>query len=84
MNPERIKYTSDELDKFAKAFHVASRIHGEHVQEFGEEAGDLVTIEEYDRALREVGLGVVVDRRREQMRIESESSVASEHECVTA
>jgi hypothetical protein len=80
MNPER---TSEELDKFAQAFHVASRIHGEHVKKLGEEAGDLVTIAEYDRALREVGLGQVVDRR-DRLSAENTDLVSSENVQVTA
>lgn len=83
MNPERTKHTSEELDQLAQAFHVASRIHGEHVQKLGEEAGDLVTIAEYDQALREVGLGQVVDRR-DRLSAENTDLVGSENVQATA
>lgn len=67
MNSERKRLTDDQLDAMAEAFHLASELHADNLSLYGDEAGDLVTIEEYDEAFRAVGLWFLGARRRMMM-----------------
>lgn len=64
MNCERRKLTDDELDDVAEALHRASVLHARNLKLYGDEAGDLVTIEEYDQAFCAMGLGFLGAHRR--------------------
>lgn len=48
----------------AEALHRASVLHARNLQLYGDEAGDLVTIEEYDEAFCAMGLGFLGIHRR--------------------
>lgn len=64
MSRERRKLTDEQLDAMTEALHQASQLHAKHLTELGDEAGDLVTIEEYDAAFAAVGLGFLGEYRR--------------------
>lgn len=67
--------TDEQLDTMGVAFHQASALHAEHLALYGDEVGDLVTIDEYDEAFCAMGLGFLGAHRRmlmAQTRVDSD------------
>jgi hypothetical protein len=75
MYHERDNPPGEELKQFALALKYASLLHAEHLIA-GKTDQDLVLIEEYDWALRNLGLGHHVDHRNMLMQAQYQKSHA--------